>query len=71
MRLARTLRRWRDRAGLSVERAAAELYCGSGTVSRMENGGSAEPLRVTASFGAAASIALISEANSSPPPDSL
>lgn len=45
-RLARTLRRWRVRAGYSVERAAEELLCGSGTVSRMETGGSAEPLRV-------------------------
>jgi transcriptional regulator with XRE-family HTH domain len=45
-RLARTLRRWREQSGLSVERAAEELLCGMGTVSRMENGGSAEPLRV-------------------------
>jgi transcriptional regulator with XRE-family HTH domain len=45
-RLARTLRRWRERAGFSVERAADELLCGAGTVSRMENGSSAEPLRV-------------------------
>ncbi len=45
-RLARTLRRWRERAGYSVEGAAEKLLCGSGTVSRMETGSSAEPLRV-------------------------
>jgi transcriptional regulator with XRE-family HTH domain len=45
-RLARTLRRWREKAGYSVERAAAELLCGAGTVSRMETGGSVQPLRV-------------------------
>lgn len=58
-RLARTLRRWRERAGYSVERAADELLCGSGTVSRMETGGSAEPLRVKAAlelYGAPAKI---------------
>lgn len=49
-RLARTLRRWRERAGFSVERAAEELLCGAGTVSRMETGGSAEPLRVKAAL---------------------
>lgn len=49
-RLARTLRRWREQSGLSVERAADELLCGAGTVSRMENGGSAEPLRVRAAL---------------------
>lgn len=49
-RLARTLRRWRERAGYSVERAAEELLCGVGTVSRMETGGSAEPLRVKAAL---------------------
>ncbi|HEX5407441.1 MAG TPA: helix-turn-helix transcriptional regulator [Pseudonocardiaceae bacterium] len=49
-RLARTLRRWREQAGYSVERAAEELLCGSGTVSRMETGGSAEPLRVKAAL---------------------
>lgn len=49
-RLARTLRRWRERAGYSVERAADELLCGAGTVSRMENGASAEPLRVKAAL---------------------
>jgi hypothetical protein len=49
-RLARTLRRWRERAAYSVERAAEELLCGSGTVSRMETGGSAEPLRVKAAL---------------------
>jgi len=58
-RLARTLRRWRERAGYSVERAADELLCGSGTVSRMETGGSAEPLRVKAAlelYGAPAKL---------------
>jgi transcriptional regulator with XRE-family HTH domain len=49
-RLARTLRRWRERAGYSVERAAEELLCGAGTVSRMETGDSAEPLRVKAAL---------------------
>lgn len=49
-RLARTLRRWRERAGYSVERAADELLCGAGTISRMETGGSAEPLRVRAAL---------------------
>lgn len=49
-RLARTLRRWRERSGYSVERAADELLCGAGTVSRMETGGSAEPLRVRAAL---------------------
>jgi transcriptional regulator with XRE-family HTH domain len=44
------LRRWRERAGYSVERAAEELLCGAGTVSRMETGGSAEPLRVRAAL---------------------
>lgn len=58
-RLARTLRRWRERSGYSVERAAEELLCGSGTVSRMETGGSAEPLRVKAAlelYGAPANV---------------
>src|SRR5262245_14614218 len=45
-RLARTLRQYRATAGLSGEQAAKELLCGNGTVSRMENGESAEPLRV-------------------------
>jgi transcriptional regulator with XRE-family HTH domain len=49
-RLARTLRRWREQAGYSVERAAEELLCGAGTVSRMETGGAAEPLRVKAAL---------------------
>ncbi|MET0132552.1 MAG: helix-turn-helix transcriptional regulator [Kibdelosporangium sp.] len=49
-RLSRTLRRWRERAEFSVERAAEELLCGAGTVSRMENGQSAEPLRVKAAL---------------------
>lgn len=45
-RLARTLRAYRNRASLSIEQAAEELLCGVGTVHRMENGESAEPLRV-------------------------
>ena len=49
-RLARTLRRWRERAGYSVERAAEELLCGAATVSRMETGGSVQPLRVKAAL---------------------
>ncbi|MGQ0838021.1 helix-turn-helix domain-containing protein [Actinokineospora sp.] len=49
-RLSRALRRWRERAGYSVERAAEELLCGAGTVSRMETGQSAEPLRVKAAL---------------------
>lgn len=58
-RLARTLRRWRERAGYSVERAADELLCGAGTVSRMETGSSAEPLRVKSAlelYGAPAAV---------------
>jgi len=57
--LARTLRRWRERSGYSVERAADELLCGAGTVSRMETGGSAEPLRVKSAlelYGAPARV---------------
>lgn len=49
-RLARTLRRWRTKAGLSIERAATELLCGVGTIHRMETGESAEPLRVKAAL---------------------
>jgi hypothetical protein len=49
-RLARTLRRWRESAGYTVEEAAHELLCGIGTVSRMETGSSAEPLRVKAAL---------------------
>lgn len=45
-RLARTLRAYRNRANLSIEQAAEQLLCGVGTVHRMENGESAEPLRV-------------------------
>lgn len=45
-RLARALRHYRQEAGLSADQAAAELLCGAGTISRMENGQSAEPLRV-------------------------
>lgn len=45
-RLARTLRQYRAATGMSGEQAAKELLCGTGTVSRMENGESAEPLRV-------------------------
>lgn len=58
-RLARTLRRWRERAGYSVERAAEELLCGAATVSRMETGGSVQPLRVKAAlelYGAPADV---------------
>jgi transcriptional regulator with XRE-family HTH domain len=53
------LRDWRNRAGYSVERVADELYCGAGTISRMESGSSAEPLRVKAAlelYGAPADI---------------
>lgn len=49
-RLTRTLRHWRAQAGYSVERAADELLCGAGTISRMETGASAEPLRVKAAL---------------------
>lgn len=45
-RLARMLRQYRSQAGLSGEDAAKALLCGSGTVSRMENGDSSDPLRV-------------------------
>jgi transcriptional regulator with XRE-family HTH domain len=45
-RLARALRQYRAATGMSGEDAAKALLCGSGTVSRMENGESAEPLRV-------------------------
>lgn len=45
-RLARTLRQYRAAVGMSGEDAAKVLLCGSGTVSRMENGESADPLRV-------------------------
>lgn len=45
-RLARALRQWRDRAGLTADQAAAALLCGAGTISRMENGQSADPYRV-------------------------
>lgn len=58
-RLARTLRRWRERAGYSVESAAEQLLCGAATVSRMETGGSAQPLRVKAAlelYGAPAKL---------------
>ncbi|WP_073489843.1 DUF5753 domain-containing protein [Streptoalloteichus hindustanus] len=58
-RLARTLRRWRANAELSIEAAAAELLCGVGTVHRMENGESAQPLRVKAAlelYGAPAHV---------------
>jgi transcriptional regulator with XRE-family HTH domain len=45
-RLARALRQYRAGTGMSGEDVAKELLCGSGTVSRMENGESADPLRV-------------------------
>lgn len=58
-RLTRTLRHWRTQAGFSIERAAEDLLCGAGTVSRMESGASAEPLRVKAAlelYGAPAEV---------------
>lgn len=58
-RLARTLRQYRAKAGLTADGAAASLFCGSGTISRMENGQSAEPLRVKAAlelYGAPAEV---------------
>jgi transcriptional regulator with XRE-family HTH domain len=45
-RLARALRQYRAASGMSGEDAAKALLCGSGTVSRMENGDSSDPLRV-------------------------
>lgn len=45
-RLARALRQYRAESGLSGEDAAKALLCGSGTISRMENGDSSDPLRV-------------------------
>jgi transcriptional regulator with XRE-family HTH domain len=45
-RLARALRQYRAASGLSGEDAAKALLCGSGTISRMENGDSSDPLRV-------------------------
>jgi transcriptional regulator with XRE-family HTH domain len=45
-RLARTLRQYRAAKGLPGEEVAKALLCGSGTISRMENGESADPLRV-------------------------
>lgn len=45
-RLARALRQYRAASGLSGEEAAKALLCGSGTISRMENGDSSDPLRV-------------------------
>lgn len=45
-RLARTLRQHRAASGMSGEDAAKALLCGSGTISRMENGESSDPLRV-------------------------
>lgn len=49
-RLARELRQWRDRAGLTADEAAAALICGAGTISRMENGHSGDPYRVKGLF---------------------
>ncbi|MFS8096177.1 DUF5753 domain-containing protein [Lentzea alba] len=49
-RLARTLRAWRNEANLSIESVAEALFCGMGTVHRMESGESAEPLRVKAAL---------------------
>jgi transcriptional regulator with XRE-family HTH domain len=45
-RLARALRQYRSAAGMSGEDVAKALLCGSGTISRMENGDSSDPLRV-------------------------
>jgi hypothetical protein len=45
-RLARALRQYRAVSGMSGEEAAKALLCGSGTISRMENGDSSDPLRV-------------------------
>lgn len=45
-RLARALRQYRAASGMSGEDAAKALLCGSGTISRMENGDSSDPLRV-------------------------
>jgi transcriptional regulator with XRE-family HTH domain len=45
-RLARVLRQYRATSGLSGEDAAKALLCGAGTISRMENGDSSDPLRV-------------------------
>src|SRR6266496_2771879 len=45
-RLARALRQYRATSGMSGEDAAKALLCGSGTISRMENGDSSDPLRV-------------------------
>jgi transcriptional regulator with XRE-family HTH domain len=49
-RLARELRQWRVRAGMSADEAARALICGSGTISRMENGQSGDPYRVKGLF---------------------
>jgi transcriptional regulator with XRE-family HTH domain len=45
-RMARALRQYRSAAGLTGDEAAKALLCGTGTISRMENGESADPLRV-------------------------
>lgn len=45
-RLARALRQYRAASGMSGEDAAKALLCGAGTISRMENGDSSDPLRV-------------------------
>jgi transcriptional regulator with XRE-family HTH domain len=49
-RLARELRQWRDRAGMTADDAARALICGAGTISRMENGQSGDPYRVKGLF---------------------
>jgi transcriptional regulator with XRE-family HTH domain len=49
-RLARALRQWRERAGMTADQAAAALLCGAGTISRMENGQSGDPYRVKGLF---------------------
>jgi transcriptional regulator with XRE-family HTH domain len=45
-RMARALRQYRSAAGLTGDEAARALLCGTGTISRMESGDSADPLRV-------------------------
>jgi transcriptional regulator with XRE-family HTH domain len=45
-RMARALRQYRAAAGMTGEDAAKALLCGTGTISRMESGESADPLRV-------------------------
>jgi transcriptional regulator with XRE-family HTH domain len=44
--MARALRQYRAATGMTGEEAAKALLCGTGTISRMESGESADPLRV-------------------------